>query len=70
MSIRRHTIIYSEISNEIGFVPAEINTSTFFKRELIRSLEFPFDENYNFSYLLCEDGFFLLQEDGSKIILE
>jgi hypothetical protein len=70
MSIRRSTIIQTIISKGLEFKPAEIVTSTFFKTELRRSLEFPFDENYNFSYLLCEDGFFFLQENGSKIILE
>lgn len=70
MSIRRSAILLTTISQGIGFVPAEIESKVFFKTEIRRSLEFPFDENYNFSYLLCEDGFFFLQEDGNKIILE
>ena len=68
MSIRSNIILIREINPELKFVPAEIKSSTSFKTEIRRQLEFPFDENYNFSYVLEEGGFFCLQENGDKII--
>lgn len=69
MILRRNIEIIQELKSQIPFTPAEINSSVSFKTEIRRKIEFPYDEDYNFSYLLMDDGFYLLQDDGSKIIL-
>ena len=70
MSIRSNINFIREIKPDLNFIPAEINSSTNFTTEIRRQLEFPFDESYNFSYVLEEGGFFCLQENGDKIILQ
>lgn len=70
MSIRSNITFIREIKPDLKFIPAEIKSSTSFTTEIRRQLEFPFDESYNFSYVLEEGGFFCLQENGDKIILQ
>lgn len=70
MSIRSNITFIREIKPDLKFIPAEIKSSASFTTEIRRQLEFPFDESYNFSYVLEEGSFFCLQENGDKIILQ
>lgn len=70
MSIRSNINFIKEIKPDLKFIMAEIKSSTSFTTEIRRQLEFPFDESYNFSYVLEQGGFYMLTQSGDKIILQ
>jgi hypothetical protein len=68
--IKSSASFITEIKPNLKFTPAKIKSNASFITEIRRQLQFPFDESYNFSYVLEEGGFFCLQENGDKIILQ
>lgn len=68
MSLRRETRFINQVQRTLEFVAQEIQSNCDFVTEIKRRIIFPYDQNYNFSYVLTESGDFALTESGDKII--